>query len=179
MNAILGYQYIDPRYEAPGYWNKIGNWYNPTNISGPYARVTYNFSNALVGFIGGDYYTARATARSSAASPKAAMSSALRQASSTTSTSMSTWAQPTKALCMTCPRRCRPVAARRPVEQYLTFNAGLNLASNTVLKFAYQILNQQNVGGGFGSFTGGGVNGANLGHDANASVFTTQLAVHF
>src|SRR5205807_1725338 len=55
VKATAGYQYIDPRFAAPGYWNKIGSWYNPTNVQGPYARVSYNFTNALSGHVGGDW----------------------------------------------------------------------------------------------------------------------------
>ena len=61
------------------------------------------------------------------------------------------------------------VSGRRskPIEQYLTFGAGVNLAGNTVLKLAYQILTTTDAGGGFG--------GAN----SNASTLTTQVAVKF
>jgi hypothetical protein len=57
----------------------------------------------------------------------------------------------------------------KPVEQYITFHADLNLSGNTVLRSAYQIINVQDVGAGFGAPTG----------TSNASVFTTQVAVHF
>jgi len=57
LKVTGGYQYIDPRFAAPGYWNKLGSWYNPTNVQGPYARVNYNFSDRLMGHIGGDYFT--------------------------------------------------------------------------------------------------------------------------
>jgi len=29
-----GYRYIEPYYGAPGYWGRIGNWWNPTDIEG-------------------------------------------------------------------------------------------------------------------------------------------------
>ena len=180
VNAIVGYQYIDPRFAAPGYWNKIGNWYNPTNISGPYARVTYNFSNALVGFIGGDYYTG---ARNRPFVGGLTRGSNIERATAGVKYNLNKHVNvgaTYEGVIYDLSGAASASGLRaKPVEQYLTFNAGLNLASNTVLKFAYQILNQQDVGGGFGSLTGAGINGANLGHDANASVFTTQLAVHF
>ena len=181
VNAVVGYQYIDPRFAAPGYWNKIGNWYNPTNISGPYARITYNFSNALVGFLGADYYsgarnrrfTGGLTTGSNIERATAGIKFNVNKHINVGATYEGVLYDLSSAVSLSGQRS-------KPVEQYLTFNAGLNLASNTVLRVAYQILNQQDVGGGFGSFTGvGGVNGNNTGHDANASVFTTQLAVHF
>ena len=175
VNAIVGYQYIDPRYNAPGYWNKIGNWYNPTNISGPYARITYNFSNALVGFLGGDYYTG---ARNRAFVGGFTKGSDIKRATAGVKYNVNKHINvgATYEGVLYDLSSAVTVSGRtgRPVEQYLTFNAGLNLASNTVLKFAYQILNQQNVGGAFNTVQAG-----TTGNDANASVFTTQLAVHF
>jgi len=53
--ASAGYQYYDPRFAAPGYWNKIGNWYNPTNVQGPFARVAYHFSDKLQANLGVDW----------------------------------------------------------------------------------------------------------------------------
>jgi hypothetical protein len=29
-----GYRYIEPYFGAPGYWGRIGNWWNPTDIEG-------------------------------------------------------------------------------------------------------------------------------------------------
>jgi hypothetical protein len=29
-----GYQYVGPEFAAPGYWGKIGDWTNPTNVEG-------------------------------------------------------------------------------------------------------------------------------------------------
>ena len=175
VNAVIGYQYIDPRYNAPGYWNKIGNWYNPTNISGPYARLTYNFSNALVGFIGADYYEG---ARNRAFIGGFTKGSDVKRATAgikyNVNKTINVGATYEGVLYDLSSAVTVSGLTGRPVEQYLTFNAGLNLASNTVLKVAYQILNQQNVGGAFSSVTPGQFN-----NDANASVFTTQLAVHF
>ena len=52
-----GYLYVDPRYGAPGYWDKLGNWYNPTNIKGPTARVDYRLSDKGNLYFGGEYFT--------------------------------------------------------------------------------------------------------------------------
>ena len=56
LNA--GYKYIDPMFYAPGYWGKIGNWYNPTNIQGPTFRAAYEFSPSLGMNVGGDFFSA-------------------------------------------------------------------------------------------------------------------------
>jgi len=65
----------------------------------------------------------------------------------------------------------------KPVEQYITAKLGLNLASNTVLNLAYQIISSNDSGGGFGSVVPGV--GGTAGANSNASVFSTQVAVHF
>ena len=65
----------------------------------------------------------------------------------------------------------------KPVEQYITLGAGLNLSGNTVLKLAYQIINVQDAGNGFGLAPAFG--GNSPGGGASTSVFTTQFAVHF
>ena len=178
VNAVIGYQYIDPRFAAPGYWNKIGNWYNPTNISGPYARVTYNFSNALVGYIGGDYYSgARNRPFVGGFTPGSNVARATAGIKYNINKLVNVSAAYEGVLYDLSPSVSVSGNRAKPVEQYITFGAGLNLASNTVLKVAYQILNQQDVGGGFGDVTA--IGGGNVGANANATVFTTQLAVHF
>jgi len=142
--------------------------------------VTYNFSNALVGFIGGDYYSGARNRRFVGGfTPGSNVARGTAGIKFNVNKTVNVGATYEGVLYDLSPTVSASGLRSRPVEQYLTFNAGLNLASNTVLKFAYQLLNQQDVGGGFGSSVGGGVNGANLGHDAHASVFTTQLAVHF
>ena len=55
LGVLAGYQYIDPRYAAPGYWDKIGSIYNPTNVQGPYARLSYGFTPKLDATFGGEY----------------------------------------------------------------------------------------------------------------------------
>ena len=180
VGATVGYQYIDPRFAAPGYWNKIGNWYNPTNISGPYARVTYNFSNALVGYLGADVYAgARNRPFIGGFTPGSNIGRATAGIKYNVNKMLNVNASYEGVQYDLSPSVSASGARAKPVEQYLTFGAGLNLASNTVLKFAYQIINGQDNGGGFGDVTGFAGAGGNVGHDVNATVFTTQLAVHF
>jgi len=175
IRATLGYQYIDPRFAAPGYWNKIGNWYNPTNVQGPSARVNYQFNDKLALNVGGDWLSG-ARNRGNNAGGFTMGSSVIRgiagvKYSFTKQFNMSAdyegdfWDM-SRAMSTSGLRA-------KPVEQYITVGAGLNLTGNTVLKLAYQIINVQDAGNGFGiapGIPGGTVNG---------SVFTTQVAVHF
>lgn len=183
VKAQLGYQYIDPRFAAPGYWNKIGDWYNPTNIMGPFLRVNYNFSHTLQGYIGGDYYngarnryglTGPFTGTGFTIGDNIARATAGVKWNVTKMVNLS--ADYEGVFWRLDPATSGSGVDAKPVEQYITFGAGVNLASNTVLKLAYQIIGVRDVGGGFGysNFPGSGDGGV-----TNASVFTTQVAVHF
>lgn len=179
ITASAGYQYIDPRFSAPGYWNKLGNWYNPTNIMGPFVRVGYKIIPGLRLTVGGDFLTGARNRGLGALNiddnvnrVNAGLSYKFNKRIgldvdyegvfydlSTASTGLA--------------------GGARPQEQYLTFGAGLNLATNTVLKLAYQIITYNNFSNGFGLGTGypAGVGGG--GNNYTSTVFTTQLAVHF
>lgn len=173
LGVEAGYQYIDPRFAAPGYWNKIGNWYNPTNVQGPFARVNYNFNHALVGFLGGDYYAgARNRANWSTGSSVARGTAGVKYTINRLVTLGGQYEGVFYDYTAGLVSGNLGGGRSKPVEQYITINAGLNLASNTVLKLAYQIISDN------GGNLGGGVSQSGLNY-SNASVFTTQLAVHF
>jgi hypothetical protein len=172
-----GYQYYDPRFAAPGYWNKIGNWYDPTNVEGPFVRLGWKFSSLLQGYIGGDYLEGAHGSQDG--------DSFLTRGSNIYRGSAGIKYHLNKLVDLSASYEgvlydlsgaagTGGGVRTQPVEQYITFGAGLNLSGNTVLKLAYQIINYQNVGTGFAPnsvFAPAGT--------SNASVFTTQVAVHF
>jgi len=168
-----GYQYIDPRFSAPGYWNKIGNWYNPTNVRGPFVRIGYTFNRDLSVHLGGDFLEG-ARNRNYAGTGGLSVSDNLQRVNAGVKWRINRLfdlgADYEGVFWDLSPGSSLTGANSKPVEQYLTFGVGYNLTSNTVLKAAYQIINFQDVGGGFT-----GVPGAS----SNASVFTTQVAVRF
>ena len=170
INVKLAYQYIDPRYAAPGFWNKIGNWYNPTNIQGPSGNVGYKINNRLSAYVGGGYYTGARnrpgnfTMGSSIAQGKAGIKFNVNRYLNVGADYEGVIYDLSTAVSGTGRRG-------KPVEQYITLGIGANLTSNTTFKVAYQLLNQQEVGSTYLGGTGTGT--------SNASVFTTQLAVHF
>jgi hypothetical protein len=170
VDIAAGYQYIDPRFNAPGYWNKLGNWYNPTNIRGPFVRVGYAFSPSLHVHLGGDFLEG---ARNRNATGGGGIGDNLQRVNAGVN-----W-RVNKTFTLSgdyegvfwdlSPASSASGANAKPVEQYITLGAGVNLTGNTILKLAYQIINFQDVGGGFGFPLG----------TSNATVFTTQVAVHF
>ena len=169
LNATVGYQYYDPRYSAPGYWNKIGNWYNPTNVQGPFARVTYGLSQALQFSLGGDFLSGARnrpgfTIGSSIGRATAGAKYRVNRMLNFSADYEGVFYDLSGATTLTGNRA-------KPVEQYITFGAGVNLSGNTVLKLAYQLINTQDVGSGLIGYSPGGT--------SNASVFNTSVAVHF
>ncbi len=169
INATAGYQYYDPRFNAPGYWNKIGNWYNPTNVQGPFARVAYGLSQAVQLYIGGDYLSGARnrpgfTVGSTVGRATAGVKYNVNKMVNLGAEYEGVFYDISGAATLNGNRS-------KPIEQYITLNAGLNIAGNTVLKFAYQLLNANNHDGGLEQTSPGGT--------SNASVFTTQVSVHF
>ena len=184
VQSTLGYQYIDPRFGAPGYWNKIGNWYNPTNIKGPFLRVNYNFSKALVGYLGGDYYTgARNRAYNDTTSGTGFNTgSAIYRGTTGIKYNVNKYLNvgaDYEGVFWDLSGAVTGTGARaHPLEQFITAKLGLNLTSNTVLNMSYQIINAQDLNGATGGFVPG-LDNFSGGSNSNASVFTTQVAVKF
>jgi hypothetical protein len=179
VTATAGYQYFDPRFAAPGYWNKIGNWYNPTNVQGPFARVGYHFSDKLQANLGVDYLSG---ARNRPGFGNFTQGSSLVRGLAGIRYHLSKQFELSADYEAVLWDMSGAVSASgiraKPVEQYITLGAGLNLTGNTVLKLAYQIENMQDAGNGFGIATG--IPGGSIpGGTVNGSVFTTQVAVHF
>ncbi len=179
IDATVGYQYIDPRYSAPGYWNKIGNWYNPTNVRGPFVRVLYDLTPSLRFHIGGDFLEGarNRTGGDVISGVLLPIGTGLGIGDNVNRVTAGVRWRATKQLAvgadyegvfwdLQASSSASGVPAK-PIEQYLTFDVGLNLNSNTVLKAAYQIIGIKDLSGGFG-----------LGN-WNGTVFTTQVAVHF
>lgn len=177
VDINAGYQYIDPRYAAPGYWLRIGNWFNPTNVRGPFVHVGYKFSDALQVNFGGDLLEG---ARNRPGYFRIA-DNVNRAYAGVNYRFNKTWSAMVNyegVFYELSGATTGLATSTEPIEQYLTIGANLNLAGNTTLRLAYQMINFQNLGGGFGAGTGiAGVGGG--GNSYNAGVFTTQLAVRF
>jgi hypothetical protein len=178
LTAQAGYQYIDPRFQAPGYWNKIGNWYNPTNVRGPYARLGYSFSKKLTGFLGADYLEGARNRPGTFGSGDTGLSIADNIYRATGGLKfhlnkvVTLDAAYEGVMYDLSPGTSLSGVRSRPTEQYITLGAGLALTPNTIFKLGYQIGSSDNQGGGFAPTTG------NNGH-SNFSTITTSLGVHF
>ena len=180
LTAQAGYQYIDPRFQAPGYWNKIGNWYNPTNVRGPYVRVGYNFTKVISGYAGADYLEGARNRPAAAGSGATGFTIGdnIYRATAGLKLHLNKFVTLNGGyegvMYDLGPNTSLSGVRSRPTEQYITLGAGLSLTPNTIFKVDYQIGSQDNQGGGFATspFLG------NNGH-SNFSTITTSLGVHF
>jgi len=179
VSVHAGYNNIDPRYGAPGAWMTLGNWYNPTNLRGPYVHLGYKVSDNLSLHVGGNYLEG---ARNRPGYLN--MSDRINQVKAgleyKVSKRLSTSVDYEGVLYDLSGKTTGLAGRTKPTEQYLTLGAGLQLNNSAKLKFGYQMLFWENVGGGFtGSASGVNGLGAGGGNSSNASVFTTSIAVKF
>jgi hypothetical protein len=180
LNVTAGYRYIDPLFYAPGYWGRIGNWINPTNVQGPTFRAGYDFTPSFGLNLGGDFY--------SAARDRAGLGGlgrddeinrllvGLKWDISKNFRTTIEWEGVYWSLDSTGGRPLHSgipslgAGQIHPTEHYITFGTGYNLTNNTLLKLMYQI----------GDFNGQGTltNGP-AGTRTNFGTFATQVAVKF
>ncbi len=179
LGVLAGYQYIDPRFSAPGYWDKVGSIYNPVNVQGPYLRLNYKFTDKLNANLGGEYLEG-ARNRNFGGLVGFGLPS---QGSSIGKIEAGVKYNLNKTVHLGADYEgdflSLSAAGSRfhAWQQFITLSAGVNLTGNTVLKFGYQMLGNQDLSGIAPGLYGGGAAGG-LAFD-NANVFTTSVTVHF
>jgi len=169
LSVNAGYRYIDPLFYAPGYWGRIGNWLNPTNIQGPTFRAAFDFSPAFGVNIGGDFYTpARNRGPASLGTDEEInrMLVGLRWDIAKNFRTTLDWEGVYYGLNKT--RTGGGAGQFHPTEHYFTLGTGYNLTSNTVLGLQYTI----------GDFNGKGLV-TPAGTRYNFNTVTGQVAVKF
>lgn len=182
LNAAAGYKYIDPLFYAPGYWGRIGNWVNPTNIAGPTARVSYDFSKSFGLNVGGDFYQGARNRggvgglnRSGDSITRALVG--LRWGLSKNFQTTVDWEGVYWKLSGThgfAPLNGLGIPGNpgtiHPTEHYITIGTGYHLTDATLLKLMYQI----------GDFNGHGALGeGGVGPSMNYNTVTASAAVKF
>lgn len=173
LSVNAGYRYIDPLFYAPGYWGRIGNWINPTNIQGPTVRAGYSFSPNLGLTVGGDFYSA-ARGRGDAASGGLGFGDDINRVLVGLKWGLSKNFQTTldwEGVYWSLDNaRFGGTGKVHPTEQYITVGTGLHLTESTVLKLGYQI----------GNFNGhGALTNGPAGTVGNYNVFTSSVNVKF
>lgn len=168
LGLAAGYKYIDPLFYAPGFWGRVGNWLNPTNIQGPSLGLKYSFTPSFGMTAGYDYLT-KARDRSSAGGLGKddkihRVVVGMRWALSDTFETTVDWEG-------VYWRLKAGAGYVNPVEHYITLGTGYALNDTTKIKLGYQL----------GSFNGKGfmTGGGGSGNTFNYGVFTTQVSVKF
>lgn len=172
LGLTAGYKYIDPMFYAPGYWGRLGNWINPTNIQGPMVKLDYEFSPAFAMSAGGDFLTSARNWASAGTLGKDdeihRVQVGLRWAISDAFETSVDW----EGVYWKLATMSRETYGKvHPVEHYITLGTGYELNDTTKIKLGYQI-GQWN---GKGFLTGG----AGSGTGYNYNTFTTQVSVKF
>lgn len=172
LGVTAGYKYVDPLFYAPGYWGRIGNWINPTNVQGAMVNLNYDFSPAFGMTAGGDFLTAARDWANSGTLGKDdeinRVKVGLRWAISEAFQTTVDWEGVYWKLGSV---DRSSVGKVHPVEHYITLGTGYELNDTTKIKLGYQI----------GSFDGKNFmsGGAGTGYNFNYNVFTTQVSVKF
>jgi len=172
LNVTAGYKYVDPMFYAPGYWGRIGNWLNPTNVQGPTVRVSYDLAPALSLNAGGDFYKA---ARNMASVGSLGKDDQIDRVLVGVRWDISPSFQTTvdwEGVYWKLQSGSRDSYGKvHPVEHYITLGTGYELNDTTKIKLGYQIgsFNGKNF------LSGGGMSG----YSYNYNTFTTQVSVKF
>jgi hypothetical protein len=182
LNISAGYRYVDPHFYAPGYWGRIGNWLNPTNIQGPTARVAWDMGNLSLN-LGGDFFT---PARDRAADGGMGNDDQIIRALAGIRWNLTKGFQITadwegvywqidgahSVSAGGSPSLTTPASTRvHPTEHYITLGTGYNLTSNTLLRLMWQM----------GAFDGHNLllGAPGMGPRYTYNVVTGQVAVRF
>jgi hypothetical protein len=172
LGLTAGYKYVDPMFYAPGYWGRVGNWINPTNVQGPMVRLNYQVSPTFAMSAGGDFLTAARDWASAGTLGKddeiQRVQVGLRWAISDAFQTTVDWEGVYWKLANVSRNTSGSVY---PVEHYITLGTGYELNDTTKIKLGYQI-GQWN---GKGFLTGG----MGSGYGYNYNTFTTQVSVKF
>lgn len=187
LHVTAGYKYVEPEFYTPGYWGRIGNWLNPTNIQGPTVRASYGLMKTLALNVGGDFFTA-AHARENVGGlgrndqitrALVGMKWSLGKTVNLTADWEGVYWKLQGAHFGIIPpgQGTGPVGIPamgagtiHPTEHYITIGTGYNLTSNTLLKLAYQM----------GAFDGhGALTQGPTGTRSSFGAVTAQASVKF
>lgn len=172
LSLGVGYRYIDPLFYSAGFWGRIGNWVNPTNIQGPVVRAAYTLAPNLSLNVGGDFYTG--------ARNRGGIGGMTREDEINRVLAGVKWG-PGKGIFLSADWEGVYYAVDlashdmgtgrvHPVEHYVNLGLGYHLTSNTLLKVGYQ----------FGRYDGHDLLSTDLGPiKYNFNVLTGQVAVKF
>jgi predicted porin len=165
------YQQIYPEYDAPGSWDQIGSWINPSNIKGVKVEAAYPItSNIAFKANGSSYKAITNVGEYSPLGPddKVGQASANIDWKFTKTTDLDLgyewvqWDLSGRTLAS------GSVASGKPLEQYVTIGVGHSLGKNAAIKALYQVISYDDKSTGFDSQG-----------NTHGGVFVTQASLKF
>ena len=165
LSLKAGFREVRPYFAPPGYWGRIGRWYNPTDIRGFDVSLAWNLGNLSIDALGGFY---QGTNRGSdsffgkdevthlVAGVKWNLSEQIRL---NVAYEGVLWNLKTSA------------RGAKPTENYITLGADYNLGENALLRVLYQVID----------YNAKGVSSWRVGTDdkSRGGVGVAQLSVKF
>lgn len=169
MDVSAGYKYVDPLFYAPGYWGRIGNWINPTNVQGPTLRASYDITSKIGLNVGGDWYTAARRMDPIGLGSADDIYRVLVGVRWDIASNFRTTVDWEGVFWSLDQDRFDANGKVHPTEHYITIGAGYNVTDSTLLKLGYQI----------GDFNGKGSFNSGAGTRMNYNTLTGTVAVKF
>jgi predicted porin/DNA-directed RNA polymerase specialized sigma24 family protein len=160
LSLKVGFREVRPRFAPPGYWGRIGRWYNPTDIRGVDVGLAWNLGAFSIDALGGFYqgtnrqgvsYFGNNEVTHLVAGVKWNLSEQIRL---NVAYEGVLW-------------NIKGAGGGKPTENYITLGADYNLGENALLRVLYQVIdyNAKGVAGwqqGLGDKQRGGVGVAQL-----------------
>jgi hypothetical protein len=170
------YEHIDPYYDAPGAWEQIGSWINPSNVKGVNLEASLPLSDKLTIKASGLSYQGIDNAGTFSPLGK---DDKIGQVAGTVGYALSKETQATVGYewvqwDLKANQGITGLSSGKPEEQYITLGLGHAIAKASAIKFLYQIETYKDKNTGFN----GSTNGINNG-DTHGGIFETQVSVKF
>ena len=164
LSLKVGYREVRPQFAPPGYWGRIGRWYNPTDIRGVDVGLAWNLGAFSIDALGGFYqgtnrqgvsYFGNNEVTHLVAGVKWNLSEQIRL---NVSYEGVLW-------------NLKTAGGRKPTENYITLGADYNLGENALLRVLYQVID----------YNAKGVSSWRVGTDdkSRGGVGVAQLSVKF
>lgn len=149
-----GYREIRPYFAAPGFWDQVGSWTNPTDIKGAYITGRYNLSTALAFTAEGRFYQGTGKAEFDGGLTTDDRVQNLRAGLKYGLTSASGVDLGIERTEFKLGRG--PTAGLKPIEYFYNIGYGYSFNPSSSFKLLYQIIDYRDRNSGFDTINGRG-----------------------
>ena len=172
-----GYKEIRPLFAAPGYWGRIGFWYNPVDIKGFTADAHYKFNDDFMLSASGEFYQGTGQNKSGTTlvgfSTKDKITRLLVDGTYHLNSAWSLSAGWEGVMWDLKNNNATEFTGGKPRENYYTVGMGYQLGNDALLKIMYQVVDYDSKG--VSRFNAPG----SLEDNASGGLLVTQVTVKF